>query len=445
MAEIVPLPGVSPAELARRRQRVMDQIAGGVMILAAGSAPTYSNDTEYRFRSDSDFYYLTGLPEEEAVAVLKPGAEHPFTLFVRPRNEEAEIWTGRRIGPEGAAKDFAADAAHEIGELDGKLIEILDGARTLYYDPWRQHKLDAGIKRALAHLRSKERFGPVAPDTIVRPGALLHEMRLIKNGEEISLMEEAGRISARGHLAGIKCCRPGMMEYELQAAIEKEFRDAGAAGPGYASIVGAGDDGCILHYIENNRRIGSQDLVLVDAGAEYGGYNGDITRTFPASGKFTPAQRALYDVVLDTLERGVAMSRPGETIDGIHEMALRRLTEGMVEMGLLIGSVDENFEKELYKQYYMHRTSHWLGMDVHDVGLYRQEGASRPLAPGMVFTIEPGIYVQPGAENAPPELRGQAVRIEDDILITEDGCRNLTRGVPVEGDEIAALVGTVAS
>ncbi len=441
MVEKVRLPGVSQDEHARRRAQVFEQIGDDVMILAAGTAPTYSNDTEYRFRPNSDFFYLTGFYEEDAVAVFKPGSELPYTLFVRPRDPEAEVWTGRRLGPEGAKREFGADASYEIEQIAEQLGGLLDGARTLYYDPWQDASLDAKIKTALGGLRRKERFGPIAPETLVRPAALLHEMRLIKSAEEIAMMAQAAEISAKGHLAGMAYCRPGVMEYQIQSVIEQCFLDDGAAGPGYASIVGAGENGCILHYIENNQRVNDGDLLLVDAGAEYGGYNGDITRTYPVSGKFTPAQRDLYDVVHSVLLAGIAASKPGATIDGIHEHSLRMLSEGMVSLGLLEGSTDEIMESESYKKFYMHRTSHWLGMDVHDVGLYRQEGASRPLLPGMLYTVEPGIYVQPWHETAPEELRGQAVRLEDNILITEDGHRNLTTAVPTEADDVAALVG----
>ncbi|MDQ7008107.1 MAG: aminopeptidase P N-terminal domain-containing protein [Acidobacteriota bacterium] len=441
MALKVPPPGVGPEAYARRRRHVMDAIGDGVMILAAGKAPTYSNDTHYRFRPDSNFFFLTGFPEEEAVAVLRPGAPSPYTLFVRPRNEEAEIWTGRRYGPDGAVREFGADAAFEVGALAEKLPDLLDGATTLYYQPWAQRSLDRVVRRSLEALRGKERFGRIAADTLVRPGALLDEMRLIKEPAEIEVLAQACRISATGHLAGMAACRPGCMEFEIQAAIEHAFVREGASGAGYPSIVGAGDSGCILHYIENNRQVAEADLVLVDAGAEFGGYTGDITRTYPASGHFTTAQRQLYEIVLDTLERGIAMARPGETIDGIHEASLRRLSEGLLDLGLLSGSLDEVLEKESYKRYYMHRTSHWLGMDVHDVGRYRKDGACRPLTPGMVFTIEPGLYIQPADPQAPEEFRGLAVRIEDDVLITDDGCRNLTRQVPVDPDAVAALVG----
>lgn len=437
--------GVGAAEHAARRQRVLERIEGGVMILPAGAPPVYSNDNDYRFRSHSDFFYLTGYPEPEALAVLRPGAEHPYTLFVRPRDPEMETWTGRRTGPEGAVDGYGADAAYTIDEFPDKLPGLLDEAEVLYYEPWADAALDGRIRSTLAALERKERFGLVAPRIIVRPAEILHEMRLIKTAAEVDVLARAAALSAEGHRAAMAACRPGMMEFELQGVLESRFLLGGAAGPGFSTIVGAGDNGCILHYIENNHRIEAGDLVLVDAGAEYGGYNGDITRTFPAWGAFDAAQRDLYQVVLGALEAGIAAARPGATIDGIHEQTLRMLTEGLISLGALEGSVDEALEAEAFKKYYMHRTSHWLGMDVHDVGRYRRSGGSRPLEPGMVFTIEPGLYLPAGDESLPTGLRGQAVRIEDDVVITEEGCTVLTRDVPVDPDAVEALVGSEAS
>jgi Xaa-Pro aminopeptidase len=437
-----PYPGTGvPAEhYAERRRRVLEALGRDAMILASGEPPTYSRDTEYRFRPDSDLYWLTGFTEPEAVLVLRPDADEPVTLFVRPRDPEAEVWTGRRAGPEGAKRDFGVDGAYVIDELDARLRDLVDGAERLHYLPWQRPHLDEKLRTAFGFLRAKERFGHRAPSALVDPGLLLHEMRLIKTPEEIEVLARAAEISARGHIAGMLRCRPGAMEYQVQAAIEGTFMEEGAPAPGFATIVGSGANGCILHYIENIDEIRAGELVLVDAGAEYGGYNGDITRTFPADGQFRPAQRQVYDIVLDTLERCLAAAKPGASIDGIHELSLRRLTEGLVELGLLEGSIDGLLDQEAYKKYFMHRTSHWLGADVHDVGRYRAENRSRPLEPGMVFTIEPGLYIPPDDEAAAPELRGVAVRIEDDVVITPDGHRNLTRTVPVEADAVADLV-----
>ncbi len=441
MARPADLPGLPPAEHARRRRQVLERIEGGVMILPAGRPPAYSRDVEHRHRPDSDFLWVTGYPEPEAIAVLRPDADNPYTLFVLPRDPAKETWTGRRLGPEGARERFGADAAFPLADFARMLPDLLDGAERLWYAPWRYPDLDRRVREALETLRGRERFGRRAPGILADPGLLLHELRLVKSPAELELLAEACRVSAAGHLAGIARCRPGVTERQVQAAIEQVFLDRGAVGPGYPTIVGAGANGCILHYVENSATIGEDDLVLVDAGAELGGYNGDITRTFPAGGRFLPAQRALYELVLAAEEEAIAATRPGATIDGIHEGVLRTLSRGLVELGLLEGPWEQVLEEKRYERYFMHRTSHWLGMDVHDVGNYREDGVSRPLVPGMVLTIEPGLYVPPDDESVPPEYRGQAVRIEDDVVVTGEGCRVLTRDVPVDPDELAGLVG----
>lgn len=426
-------------EYARRRREVLDRLGEDVMILAAGAPAPQAHELELPFRPDSDFLYVTGFPEPHAVAVLRASAEHPFTLFVRPRNRERETWTGPRLGPEEARERFGADAAHPLARLPEALPRLLDGAPRLHYAVWRWPNLDRQVRRALGTLRARERFGARPPDTIVEPGRLLHELRLIKTPAELALIERACAISEWGHRAALRRCRPGAREYQLQGALEAAYAEAGAR-PGFTTIVAAGANGCYLHYTANASEIGTADLVLVDAGAEFGGYTGDITRTFPASGRFTPAQRDLYEAVLAAQRAAIEMVRPGVTIDEIHAATLRHLTGSLVELGCLSGSVDELLEKEAYKPFYMHRTSHWLGLDVHDAGRYRLEGRARPLAAGMVFTIEPGLYV---ALDAPvrEELRGQAVRIEDDVLVTGDGRKVLTGTLPTDPDEIAALVG----
>lgn len=441
MSAPYPGTGVPFEEHAARRERVLDALGDDVLILASSSPPTYSRDTDYRFRPDSDLFYLTGFPEPEAVLVMRPGRDKPVTLFVRPRDPDAEVWTGRRAGPDGAVREFGVDEAFVVDELGERLADLIDGAERLHFAPWESHGLDMRVRAALAHLRGKERFGRRAPQAIVHPGALLHEMRLVKSASELEVLREAARISAEGHRAGFARCAPGVMEYQVQGAIESRFIELGAPAPGYATIVGSGRNGCILHYIENDDEIRAGELVLVDAGAEFGGYNGDITRTFPSDGRFTPAQLSIYEIVRDALDLCLDACKPGASIDGIHAIALRRLTEGLVDLGLVEGPVDDALAEERFKRYFMHRTSHWLGMDVHDVGLYRQNDESRPLEPGMVFTVEPGLYVQENDEKAPSDLRGLAVRLEDDVVITGDGHENLTRdGVPVAPDEVAALV-----
>lgn len=435
-------PGPSREEYRRRRARVDAQLERAAMVLPAGHLTTYAHDTDNRFRPDGNFRYLTGFPEPDAIGVWRPAAEHPFTLFVPPRDPEKEAWTGRRLGPEGAISEHDADAAYPLELLDQRLPQLLDGCERVYYEPWRDAALDQSMRTALQFLRSKERFGHAGPQALVHPGAILDELRLFKTAEELALLTRACEISAAGHRAALRVARPGVGEWQIQAAIESTFRELGAHGPGYGTIVGAGGNGCILHYVENNHLVGEQDLVLVDAGAEYGGYNGDITRTFPASGRFTAAQHALYDVVLAALDRAIAATRPGATLDSLHEAALEVLVQGLIDLRLLHVSYDEALERKLYNRYYMHRTSHWLGIDVHDVGRYRVEGSSRRLAPGMVLTVEPGLYIEPQDQDAPEALRGQSVRLEDNLVVTADGHRNLTRGaIPVRADEVAQLVG----
>jgi len=442
MAAPFPGTGVPLEEHLARRRRLAEALGDDAMILAAGRPKVYSRDTEYRFRPDSDFYYVTGFPEPESVLVLRPGADAPATLFVRPRDPAAEVWTGRRAGPEGAVADWALDQAFPLAELDSKLPDLLDGAQRLHYAPWGDEELDAKVRGAIALLRGKERFGRRAPEALVDPGVLLHEMRLVKSDAEIAVLRRACEITAEGHVATMRACRPGLAEYQLQNVLEAFFLERGAPAPGFATIVGGGKNACILHYIENADELRPGELVLVDGGAEYGGYNGDVTRTYPVDGRFTRGQRALYDVVLRALEAGLEATGPGASIDGIHERTLRVLTEGLVDLGLVEGPVDEAVEQKRFERYFMHRTSHWLGMDVHDVGRYRREGVSRPLVPGMVITVEPGLYVPTDDDSAPSDLRGIGVRIEDDVLVTADGHENLTRPfAPVDPDEIERLVG----
>ncbi len=434
-----PLP--ADAERAARRARVLDALGDGALILASGRASIYSHDVHARWRPDADFLYLTGLREPEAVLVLRPGAGAPFTLFVRPRVPEEEAWTGPRPGPEGAIADHGADAAYPLAELDARLPDLLDGAARLFHAPWKNPALDAAIHAALGRLAAKELFGRRAPRVLVDPATVLHEMRLVKSAFEIARLERAAAVTCAGQRAGLARVAPGVTEYQVQAAVEHAFLSAGAAGPGFETIAAAGANGCVLHYVSNRATIGAGDLVLLDAGAEVDDYNGDVTRTVPAAGRFTPAQRAVYEAVRETLEQLTEAVRPGATMGLVREQAARLLTARLVDLGLLAGSLDELVEEGTYKKYTLHGPSHWLGMDVHDVGAYREKGAFRPFVPGMVMTMEPGLYIAPGDESAPAEFRGLAVRIEDDLLVTEDGCRALTRDLPVDADDVAALVG----
>jgi Xaa-Pro aminopeptidase len=423
------------AEFMRRME------PNSVAILPAAREATRSNDTEYRFRQDSDFYYLTGFSEPDAVAVIAPSKEARYTLFVRPRDKEKETWTGRRAGVEGAKEKFGADAAYPVEEFREKLTEILDGARNLYYRLGNGNpELDRTIIRQLTLMRSLGRRGVQPPQAIVDPGTLLHEMRLVKTDEEIALMQRAADIASEAHREAMRAVRPGMKEYEIEALIEYTFRKRGANAPAYNSIVGGGANATILHYINNDAELKDGDLLLVDAGAEYDGFASDITRTFPVNGHFSEAQRDIYQLVLDCQERCIEMTAPGVTLDEMHERSVEILTEGMVRLGLLKGDVGKLIEEEEYKKFYMHRLSHYLGMDVHDVGLYQRDGSPRPVEAGIVITVEPGLYVAGDAEDIPDKYRGIGVRIEDDVLVTPEGFRVLTSNAPKQTEEIESLM-----
>ena len=421
---------------ARRDEvlRRMREIApgGAVAVFPGMPVATRNSDVEHPYRADSDVFFLTGFEEPEAVAVLSTQGEKPFTLFVRPRDKEREIWNGRRAGTEGAMKSFGADQAFEIGRLDDELPRLIGSARTLFYrlggdDPG----FDARIGRTLRSLRARARAGMNAPLRIEDPGQIVHELRLRKEPLELDTLRKAVELTRKGHVAAMKAGRPGTHEYELQALLEREFRGGGGRGWGYYPIVAAGENATVLHYNDNCAKVRDGDLVLIDAGAESDLYTADVTRTWPASGRFTAPQRAAYQLVLDAADACIAATKPGVTIDGLHDQAVRILTEGMVGLGLLKGDADALIKESAFRRYYMHRTSHWLGLDVHDVGNYRTpDGQPRPLEPGMVFTIEPGLYIAADDDRAPPEFRGIGIRIEDDILVTPQGHESLTREIP---------------
>ena len=429
----------------RRRERFLEQIGGGVAVLCAADELIRGRDSELRFRQDGDFHYLTGFREPDAVAVLTPHDEGSrFTLFVRPRDPEKETWNGPRAGVEGARERFGADAAHPLSELDERLKGLVEPGDALWYSLGSNAEMDRRVIELLRHFRGKRARSGKGPAEVREPTLLLDAMRRVKEPGELDALRAAARLTAQGHVAAMRAAHPGIGEWELEAILDATFRSGGPdAGSAYATIVGSGANATILHYITNDRRTEDGDLVLVDAGAELGAYAGDITRTFPVNGRFTPAQRAVYDVVLAALEAAIAVARPGARIGEGHEAARRVLVEGMVSLGLLSGEVDALIETEEYKRFFMHQTSHWLGLDVHDPGAYRDpDGEWTVLRPGMVFTVEPGLYVAADAEGVPAELRGVGVRIEDDVAITEDGCEILTRDVPVAADEVEALVGS---
>jgi Xaa-Pro aminopeptidase len=415
--------------------------AGSVAVIPGGREIRRNADTDFEFRQDSDFYFLTGLNEPDCVAVIAPShPTHRYILFVRPRRREEEIWTGLRTGVEGAVREFGADAAYDIGQIDQILPRYLADAETLYYRFGLHESFDQRIISTLSRLRELVRTGVYGPGTIVDPSFILHEMRLRKSPKEIEHLRHAARISAAGHVAAMRECRPGMYEYQLEATVEYTFRRHGATGPAYPSIVGSGYNTTILHYNTNQEQIDDGDLVLIDAGAEYKNFAGDITRTFPANGRFTPAQQAIYDAVLHANQEVISMVRPGVSFMALHEHAVSVIAHSLVDLGLLSGSPAEVIEKGTYRKFFMHRTGHWLGMDVHDVGRYKTRDDWRILEPGMVFTVEPGLYIAAGAELVPEEFFNIGIRIEDDVVVTDTGCEVLTSDVPKTRHEIEALM-----
>ena len=420
-----------------------------VAIIPAARESVRSHDTHYRYRQNSDFFYLTGFEEPDAIAVIAPSKEKKFTLFVRPRDREREIWEGYRAGVDGAVSDYSADEAFPLSEFDEKLVEILDGPSALYYAfGHTTPEMDQKIIRQLTLMRETNRKPLEPPRTIVDPSSIIHEMRVFKNNEEIEIMQRAADIAAEAHVEAMKAVRPDMKEYEVEALIESIFRRHGSAGPSYTSIIGSGANATVLHYISNQGTLRDGDLLLVDAGAEYQGYASDITRTFPINGKFTQAQRDIYDLVLNTQMSCIDMVRPGVRLEDLKTHSIEMLTEGMVNLGLLKGEPAKLIEEKKYMQFYMHNLGHFLGIDVHDAGKYYFKGESRPAEPGMVMTIEPGLYISPDTSNIPEEFNkdipdkylGIGVRIEDDVLVTQNGARVLTHKVPKDPGEIEALM-----
>jgi Xaa-Pro aminopeptidase len=436
---------IGPEDFRRRREALLERIGRGVAVIAAAPELIKSRDTDVPYRQNSDFFYLTGFLEPGAVAVLTPhDAEHRFTLFVRPRDPERETWTGVRAGVEGAVERFGADAAYPVEELDQRLKELVQPANALWYSVLGDGgEMDRRMLGLLAGFRGTRPRSGKGPWDVRDPAQLLDRMRLIKEPGEIALMREAAELSARGHLAAMRAGRPGVGEWEVQALVDSIFRaHAPDSGTAFPPIVGSAENATILHYVTNSRRIGEGELVLVDAGADVGLYCADITRVFPASGRFTPEQRAVYDIVHRALDAAIAAARPGAPMTAVHEAARRVLVEGMVTLGLLEGDVDALIEEEKgFKRFFMHNTSHWLGLDVHDAGGYRdRDGNPLPLEPGMVLTVEPGLYI-PIADDVPAHLRGIGIRLEDDVLVTADGPEVLTRGVPVDPDEVERICG----
>jgi Xaa-Pro aminopeptidase len=437
-----PVMDFDPQRHAARRARVFEEMerrGGGVMVLPAAEEKSRNADNEYVFRQDSDHAWTVGLDEPMGGAILVArGGERKLVLFVRPRDREREIWTGRRAGVEGAKERYGADEAYPVGELDARLSGFVENAPTLWWRLGQEPAWDARMARVVAELRAAGRAGKRAPLAIVDPGRILHELRLVKTPDEIAKLRRAAEITAEAHLAAMRDGAPGRREHQVQAEIEYAFRRRGGMGPGYGTIVATGANSTILHYRAGDAVMKEGDVCLVDAAAEYDWYTADVTRTFPVSGEFTMAQRALYDACLAVQKEAIEAVRPGTNLDAIHDLTVRRLTEGLVSLGLLAGPVDARIEDKSFRRYYMHRTSHWLGMDVHDVGDYFVDGKARDLVPGMVLTVEPGLYVAEDDEAAPKEMRGVGIRIEDDVLVTPEGRENLTAAVPKEVAEVEA-------
>jgi Xaa-Pro aminopeptidase len=428
-----------PGVYARRRRDFMAHMEPGVAILQAAPVVIRSHDVEYPYRQDNDFLYLTGFPEPEAVCVLEPGGDAPFRLFVRPRDGERETWTGGRAGVEGAKEVYQANAAHPVTDLDAQLPKIVEHAPVLYFAPGRDQRFNQRILDLFAWARDNHARSGAGPRGLLDPAAVLHEMRLFKGPEEIAVMERAVEITAEAHRAAMEQAAAGAFEHEIEALINYTFRRRGAAGPAYPSIVASGPNATVLHYVENSRKMEDGDLLLIDAGAEYGGYCADVTRTFPVGQQFSARQREIYEIVLAAQRAAIAAVRPGATADEPHQRALDTLVEGLLALGLLSGTRDAAIESGAYRGFFMHRTSHWLGMDVHDVGVYKIDDAPRRLAPGMVLTIEPGIYVPNACASVDPSFRGIGIRIEDDLLVTDTGARLLSAAVPKTVAEIEML------
>ncbi len=437
---------MNKTQFESRRRRIMSQMApASIAVIPAAPERTRNRDVHHPFRQDSDFHYLTGFAEPQSVAVLAPGrGEGEFILFCRDRDSLMETWNGRRAGQEGAVSDYGADAAYSISEIDELLPGLLENRERVYYAVGCNADFDQSMMRWLNIVRGRARAGVTAPREFVSFDHLLHEMRLRKSPEEIAIMRRAGEIAAEAHCCAMRSTRPGMYEYQVEAEILRIFRQNGCV-PSYPSIVGGGANSCILHYTENNAPLRDGDLLLIDAGAELECYASDITRTFPVGGRFSGEQRALYDVVLSAQLAAIQEVRPGNCWNAPHEAAVRVLTQGLVDVGILRGDVDALAEEQKYKPFYMHRTGHWLGMDVHDVGEYKVDGKWRSFEPGMVTTVEPGLYIAASAsqvEGSEVDERwwNIGIRIEDDVVVTEAGNEVLSRTVPKTVNEVETLM-----
>ncbi|MGI8788730.1 MAG: aminopeptidase P N-terminal domain-containing protein [Pyrinomonadaceae bacterium] len=415
-----------------------------IAIIPAAHEVTRSYDTEFKFHQDPDFYYLTGFPEPDAIAVIDPAnKKNPYTLFVRPRDPKMETWYGRREGAEGAEKKYGADKAHSIDKFPAELAKLINGHEKLFYRFGVDQKLDGQILTYLSAQRFRRLKTAYPPHTIIDPTILLHEMRLHKTPEEADLMQKSADIAAEAHILAMQTAKAGMNESQVEAVIEHYFRMNGASGVAYNSIIGGGANATILHYVENNATLKDGELLLIDAGCQYKGYASDITRTFPVGGKFTKPQREVYDIVLETEIACLEATVTGRSIKERQKLSIEMLTEGMKKLGLLKGKTKDLIKKKSYEKYYMHGVGHYLGLDTHDAGRYFTDAKakdSRPFAPGMVLTVEPGLYIPADDKSAPKQYRGIGIRIEDDVLVTETGNVNLTAKCPKQAEEIEDLM-----
>ena len=430
-------------EYARRRQDLMRQIGDGIAVIPSAPISTRNGDVHYRYRADSDFYYLTGFNEPEAVAVLAPGRKGgEFLMFCRERDAAQEMWDGDRAGLDGAVSHFKADDAFPIEDMEDILPNLLENRSKVYCNLGRYPDFDKELLNWVNDTRTRKRSGITVPGELVDLGYFLHESRLIKRAPELKIMRKAAAISAEAHRRAMVQCKPGLFEYEIEAELEYVFRKGGAQYPAYPSIVATGANACVLHYIQNSDRLRKGDLLLIDAGAEIDCYCADITRTFPVSGKFSGRQRAVYDIVLEAQLAAIDRVKPGADFNAPHEAAVRTIAAGLKDLKLLRGSLDSIIERGSYRKFFVHRTSHWLGMDVHDVGEYRVNDAWRMLEPGMVLTIEPGIYI-PAKRGYPKEWQGIGIRIEDDVLVTRNAPEVLTDEAPKTPEAIEALMASM--
>lgn len=430
---------LNPALHAERRKSLHAMMQHGIAVIPTAPEVSRNADSQYDYRHDSHFYYLTGFTEPEAVLVLIAGDNMQSILFCREKNAEREIWDGFRHGPDGASEKFGFDAAYPIAQLDEKLNELMGNQPVLFYPVGADASWDARMLKLREAVKAKARTGIHAPDEIRDVRELLSEMRLIKDASEQDIMRRAAKISCDAHRRAMRFTRPGMFEYEVEAELLHEFCRHGARHPAYTSIVAGGANACTLHYVGNNARLGGGDLLLIDAGCELEGYASDITRTFPVNGQFSAAQKDVYEIVLASQAAAISAAKPGMRWNAPHEAALRVLAQGFIDLKLCQGSLESVLETESYKQFYMHRTGHWLGMDVHDVGEYKIGGQWRPLQPGMTLTVEPGCYIRPG-DNVPKALWNIGIRIEDDVLITANGNEVLTQGAPKSVREIEEVM-----